>query len=100
VGDVWLFPAPRRPEQPWSRHHAKDLLNRATAAAKLEPLAGGDFHPFRRKWVTERKHLPLADVAAAGGWKTVQTLEQSYARADSETLLAVVTEPRKLREVK
>jgi hypothetical protein len=100
VGDVWLFPAPRRPGQPWTRHHAKDLLNRATTAAKLEPLAGGDFHPFRRKWVTERKHLPLADVAAAGGWKTVQTLEQSYARADSETMLAVVTEARKLREVK
>jgi hypothetical protein len=39
-------------------------------------------------------------VAAAGGWKTVQTLEQSYARADSETILAVVTETRKLREVK
>lgn len=35
-----------------------------------------------------------------GGWKTVQTLEQSYARADSETLLAVVTEPRKLQEAK
>lgn len=93
VGDVWLFPAPRRPAQPWSRHHAKDLLDRATAAAKLEPLAGGDFHPFRRKWVTERKHLLLTDVAAAGGWKTVQTLEQSYARADSETMLAVVTAP-------
>jgi Phage integrase family len=100
VGDVWLFPAPHRPGQPWTRHHAKDLLDRATVAAKLEPLAGGDFHPFRRAWVTARKHLPLADVAAAGGWKTVQTLDQCYARPDSETMLAVVTEPRKLREVR
>jgi len=101
VGDVWLFPAPspRRAGQPWNRHHAKELLNRATAAAKLEPLAGGDFHPFRRKWVTERKHMPLVDIAAAGGWKDPNTLLRSYARPDDATLLAVVTNPQKLREV-
>jgi integrase len=101
VGDVWLFPAAsrRRAGQPWDRHHAKELLNRATAAAKLEPLAGGDFHPFRRKWVTERKQMPLVDVAAAGGWKDPNTLLRSYARPDDATLLAVVTSPQKLREV-
>ncbi len=57
------------------------------------------FHPYRRKWRRERKHLPWADVAAAGGWLCVQTLD-IYDGADDETLLAVVSEPRKLREVK
>ncbi len=62
-------------------------------------MAGGQFHPYRRKWAGERKHLPLADVAAASGWKTAATLEWCYVPPDPATLLAVVTEPRKLREV-
>ena len=72
---------------------------RAEKAAGLEPLAGGDFHPYRRKWSTERKHLPRADVAAAGGWRDVRSLELCYQQADDATLLAVVTEPRKLRDI-
>ena len=65
----------------------------------LEHLERGAFHPYRRKWVRERKHLPRADVAAAGGWLSAQTLN-IYDGADEETLLAVVSEPRKLREAK
>jgi hypothetical protein len=75
------------------------LLDRTTAAAKLEPLAEGDFHPFRRKWVAERKQMPLVDVAAAGGWKDPNTLLRCYARPDEATLLGVVMNPQKLREV-
>lgn len=96
VGDVWLFPSPKLDGQPWTRWHARDLLERTEKAAKLDHIGG--WHTFRRKWVTERKHLSLADVAAAGGWKTPRTLELAYARPDDETMLAVVTEPRKLRE--
>jgi hypothetical protein len=47
----------------------------------------------------ERKHLPRADVAAAGGWLNVQTLD-IYDGADDETILAVVEEPRKLRDAR
>ena len=49
------------------------------------------------KEVTERKHLPPADVAMAGGWRSVKTLD-IYAQPDDETVLAVMNEPRKLRE--
>ena len=102
VGDMPLFPAakahaPDRPA-PWSRHNARKLLGRAEKATGLEPLAGGDFHPYRRKWSTERKHLPRADVAVAGGWRDVRSLELCYQQTDQATLLAVVTEPRKLRD--
>lgn len=56
------------------------------------------FHAYRRKWATERKHLPLKDVAEAGGWLDTRSLENCYQQVDEETLLRVVTEPRKLRE--
>ena len=47
----------------------------------------------------ERKHLAKTDVAAAGGWKTERSLKL-YARADAATMLAVLTEPKKLREAR
>ena len=56
------------------------------------------FHAYRRKWATERKHLPLKDVAEAGGWLDTRSLENCYQQVDEETLLRVVSEPRKLRE--
>ncbi len=100
VGDVPLFPSPKNPLQPWTRWHARNLLERAEEKAELAPLPGGDWHPYRRKWATERKHLPVKDVAAAGGWKTEDTLVKCYQATDEATLLAVVTAPQKLREAR
>ena len=74
------------------------MLRRAEKAAGVEPLRWGAFHPFRRKWATERKHLPIKDVAEAGGWRNTQTLLRHYQQTDPATLLAVVSEPQKLRE--
>lgn len=39
---------------------------------------------------TERKDLPVQDVAAAGGWKTVETVQRLYQLADGATTLAAV----------
>jgi integrase len=103
LGDAPLFPAPRPATEeptPWRRWHARDLLERAEKLAEVEPLKGGDFHPYRRKWASERKHLSIADVAAAGGWRDLRSLENCYQSADDESILAVVTETRKLRTVK
>ena len=52
--------------------------------------SGRQFHPYRRLWATERKHLPIQDVAAAGGWKTVETVQRLYQLADGATTLAAV----------
>ena len=76
IGEWPLFPAPRatapaangKIPKPWTRHYARALLERAEKRAKLDKIDGGDFHPYRRKWATERKHLPDVDVARAGGW--------------------------------
>ena len=37
-----------------------------------------------------RKHLPVPDVAAGGGWKGTQTLTKCYQQSDEATILAVV----------
>jgi hypothetical protein len=38
------------------------------------------------------------DVAAAGGWKDTEMLLTCYQPPDNETLLAIMSERRKLRE--
>lgn len=53
------------------------------------------WQPFRRKWATERKEMPLKDVAAAGGWKETGML-QVYQQVDDETLRRVVCNAPKL----
>lgn len=93
----WMFPGERKPEQPMDRHQFDRWLVVAERAAGLEKLRGGLWHPYRRKWATERKHLSPRDVAAAGGWKDVATV-LGYQQPDDETLLAVMAEPKKLRE--
>lgn len=99
AGERYLFPAPKAKGKPWGGHYVWEQLMKAEDAAGVPHLEKGAFHPYRRKWRRERKHLPDRDVAAAGGWLSVQTLA-IYDGEDAETLLAVVTEPRKLREVK
>ena len=98
IGKVYLFPAPRDNTKPVSRHLAAKWLRRAEELAGLEKLDGSLWHAFRRKWATERKHLPDVDVAEAGGWTNPNTLRLIYQQADQETLLRVVLERGELRE--
>ena len=43
-----------------------------------------------RGWVTIRKDYSIVDIAAAGGWGEVRTVENSYMKADSATKQRVV----------
>ena len=74
----------------------QEALRRAELAAAVEKLGGDPWHAYRRKWATERKELPLKDVAAAGGWKDVTTLLTCYQHADEATMLKVMESPTKL----
>jgi integrase len=94
----FVFYAAADPARPVRRDVLNRWLERAEAHAELAPLDGGLWHPYRRKWATERKHHPLKDVAAAGGWKDVGTLLTCYTAADDETVLAVMSEARKVRD--
>ena len=98
VGDNWLFPRAEK-DEPWPREIFGQQLRIAEGHAGLRSL-GGLWHAYRRKWATERKHLPLVDVKAAGGWKDTQTLLTSYQQADEAGMLEVMSSPVKLRDRK
>ena len=93
----WLFPAQRKTSAPVHHWVLSKHLREAYERAELNTLPGGLWHPWRRKWATERKHMPLRDVAAAGGWKDPTTLLKCYQQPDEETIQKVVLEAPKLR---
>jgi predicted RNA-binding protein len=95
-----IFPSPTDPRTPISRHLADRWLREGETLAGLDPQEGSLFHAYRRKWATERKHLPDVDVAAAGGWKNTVCLKTAYQQSDPETILKVVLEAGELREAK
>lgn len=100
IGAAYLFPSPRHPSKPVTKDYVSKWLRAAEKLAELEPLKGSLWHAYRRKWVTERKHLPDADVAKAGGWSGTDAMLASYQHADEETLYEVVANPKRLREAK
>ena len=95
VGEDWVFKQAYK-NAPWASAQCQDLLRRAEKAAGLEKLDGGLWHVYRRKWATERKDLPLKDVAVAGGWRDMTTLLTCYQHADEATMLKVMESPVKL----
>lgn len=76
---------------------ASAWLREAEKLAGLEPQRRTLWHAYRRLWASARKHLPVKDVAAAGGWKTTFVLQEIYQQPDDETLLRVVTGGAELR---
>jgi integrase len=96
VGEALLFPGPNTPTKPVTVGIASKWLRRAETLASLTAVSGGCWHPFRRRWATERKGHSLKDVAAAGGWTDTQTLTKCYTVADPETMENVVMHPKRL----
>jgi integrase len=91
-----VFGSASKPEVAMDRHLFDKWLTVAEVRANLPKLRGALWHSYRRKWASERKHLSLVDVAAAGGWKDTATLLTCYMQPDEATLLRVMSEPRKL----
>ena len=71
----YLFPAVETPGKPWNRDYVKHRLEYAEKRAGLEPLDGGDFHPYRRLWARQLVNEPTRNVAAAGSWKSTRMVE-------------------------
>jgi integrase len=95
IGDGWLFPQERK-DAPDSTDVLSQRLLQAEEEAKLPKIDGGVWHPYRRKWRTERKHLPDRDVMDAGGWADERTMRESYEQSDDGTLVSVMECPTKL----
>ena len=91
VGEAWLFPRDeRRLDEPMTRRLAEVRLNKAEGLADLLHQKRGGWHAFRRAWATRRKHLPVQDVMAAGGWRDINALQKAYQAADPETVRRVM----------
>jgi integrase len=86
----FVFPSTTRHGASVTRHLAADWLLRAYRKAGVEKHRGSLWHSFRRKWATQRKHYPLVDVAAAGGWRDLTTLLTCYQQPDPDTMRAVM----------
>jgi integrase len=93
-----MFPSHSDPARAVSRDSFGHWLAEAEGKAKLPKLDGSLWHAYRRAWATTRKHLPVVDVAAAGGWSDVTTLLKCYQHADHDTLLEVMSHPKKITE--
>jgi integrase len=96
-GDGYLFPAPRNINAAVGRETLAVFLRQALKDAGLPRLAHDAFHGLRRKWATERKHLPERDVATAGGWRSSSVMKRAYVQADDVGVLAAVLSPNRLR---
>lgn len=99
IGEVLIFPALNNPVRPVDVRLVTRWLRQAEKLAGLEPLERGVWHPFRRMWACQRKHLPVKDVAAAGGWKDIAVLQGVYEAADQETLAEVVSGGKRIRGI-
>jgi integrase len=93
IGLQWIFPAPKDATKRCSRHLLDDWLRRAYKISGRQKPKGGLWHPFRRKWATERKNYPIRDVVSAGGWRDMQTVLRSYQQPDAETTREVILNP-------
>ena len=91
-----LFPGERKRDKPVRVSVLSKKLRSAYLRAGLTPPEGSLWHAWRRKWATERKAMPRVDVAKAGGWRDVATLERCYQQADEATQMHVFLEAPKL----
>ena len=99
LGEALIFASPSDHTRPLHRTTVTGWYRCAEQLAELPKLKGGSWHPYRRRWASERKHLPLKDVAAAGGWTDTTTIMRCYQTPDLETMEAVVNSPRRIRQI-
>ena len=100
IGAAFVFPSVNDPSKPLAGDVASSWLMKAERLAKLPKQDGSLWHAYRRKWATERKHLPDVDVAAAGGWSALSSLQTCYQQADPQTMFEVVSSPTRLGEAR
>jgi integrase len=88
--EAWLFPAPGNVGEPVSRYLCDKWLREAEKEAKLDPLVGGLWHPYRRKFASDMVDVPDRIVAKLGGWKTPRTLDL-YSQPSEEVLASALS---------
>ena len=97
--DGWIFPSPTNPEQPIRRDLLRDWWRKLEAASKIERIPGRGWHSLRRKFATDLKAEPMADVQALGGWKDPNTILKCYMKSDVEAMQSALTRRSERRAV-
>lgn len=91
--DSYLFPSPVDAGKAVRYETASTWVREAEKRAGVEPHEGSLWHAYRRMWATLRKGYPVQDVAQAGGWRDISTVQSIYQQADPQTLRRVVNTP-------
>ena len=97
VGECWVFPSPRDATKCCSRHLMRDWWYRAERRAGLEHIDRLCWHGLRRKFATDFKHHPPADVSQLGGWKRAETVLRLYQKPDPTTQREMLDDRRSVR---
>lgn len=105
IGSAWIFPSPRNPEQPCSRHLMRQWWNQAQEQAgipfhdeKGSPTRYG-WHSLRRKMATDLLDVDVAlrTIADLGGWKEPMTIVKCYQKSNADQQRRALEARRKLR---
>ena len=91
----WIFGGQRKSDQPMDRHLFDKWLHVAGRRRSFRSSCA-DYRTLSTEVDDRAKHHSLKDVAAAGGWKDTETLLTCYQHPDTDTLLAVISEARKV----
>ena len=97
IGECWILPSHRDPNKPCSRHVMKNWWYRAERLAGLTHIDRLCWHGLRRKFATDFKHHPPADVSHLGGWKRAETVLRLYQQPDPETQRKMLAERTSVR---
>ncbi len=97
-GDAPIFGQVNDRTKPLTADVIRKRLLEAEARAEQPKLKRGLWHPYRRKWASERQHLPVKDVMEAGGWDDYQTFLNCYTITTPATLAAVINSPLRLAQ--
>lgn len=87
-----MFAVEKDPTKAMDRHLFDHWLAYAERKAELPKLAGGLWHPYRRKLGDRTETLLDRRCGGAGGRRDTATLLTCYTQPDNETLLAVISE--------
>ena len=92
LGDAagWLFPRAAGANGHIPAAMLGEWLARVEKDANIPKLMGGLWHVWRRKWATDRMHLPLKAVADTGGWKDTDTLIECYQQTPDRMMMEVM----------
>ena len=97
IGEAPVFPEPKDPSKPLSRHLPKAWWDRAEKLAGLDRKHGRGFHSLRRKFASDLMHQPLKVLSELGGWKAPQTILMCYQHPDQDQLREALHDRRRVK---